>query len=223
MPELHHEIRQFPDEIALAKAAADYVAECSRHAVSVKGVFTFAVSGGRTPWALFSELTSRDVPWERVVIYQVDDRIAPLGSPERNLTNLTVSLGAVHARIEPLPVNDDDLGAAANRYAATLPQRLDLIHLGLGPDGHTASLVPSDPVLDVTDRLVAITESYQGLQRMTMTYPALARADQLLWLVAGLDKRTALRKLLHGDTSIPAGRVQASHSLVMADQSAIEP
>jgi len=96
------------------------------------------------------------------------------------------------------------------------------VHLGLGPDGHTASLVPGDPVLEVTDALVAVTQPYQGHRRMTLTYPALARADQLLWLVTGADKREPLAKLLAGDESIPAGRVVAARSVVMADQAAAD-
>ncbi len=94
------------------------------------------------------------------------------------------------------------------------------MHLGLGPDGHTASLVPGDPVLEVGDRLVAVTQPYQEHRRMTLTYPALARADEILWLISGEDKRDALAKLLAGDRSIPAGRVQARHSTILADSSA---
>jgi len=119
-----------------------------------------------------------------------------------------------------MPVNDGDLEAAATAYGASLPEHFDLVHLGLGPDGHTASLVPGDPVLAVTDRLVALTQPYQGRVRMTLTYPALARASQLLWLVTGADKKEPLAKLLSGDTTIPGGRVDAVASLVMADRAA---
>ena len=204
----------------VAARAAGYVAEHARAAVADRGRFTFAVSGGHTPWAMFAELRNEDMPWADVELFQVDERVAPDGDPDRNLTHLRESLGDSPARVHPMPVNDPDLDAAAARYATVLPQRFDLVHLGLGPDGHTASLVPADPVLEVTDALVGVTQPYQGHRRMTLTYPALARADQLLWLVTGADKRDALAKLLAGDESIPAGRVLAYRSLIMADQAA---
>jgi 6-phosphogluconolactonase len=207
----------------VAARAARYVAAQARAAVAARGRFTFAVSGGHTPWAMFAELTSEDVPWADVELFQVDERVAPEGDPDRNLTHLRESVGDVPARVHPMPVNDADLDAAAAAYATVLPQRFDLVHLGLGPDGHTASLVPGDPVLKVTDALVAVTQPYQGHQRMTLTYPALTRADQLLWLVTGGDKREPLAKLLAGDESIPAGRVLATHSLVLADAAAAPP
>ena len=154
------------------------------------------------------------------MLYQVDERVAPDGDPDRNLTHLRRSLGAAPARVVAMPVEEPDLDAAAASYAARLPDRFDLIHLGIGPDGHTASLVPGDPVLDVTERMVAVTAPYLGHRRMTLTYPALARADQLLWLVTGADKQAALAAMLAGDPSIPAGRVTAGRSLVLADPAA---
>jgi 6-phosphogluconolactonase len=217
---VQHELKVSPDANAVAAAAADYVAELSRGAVAAHGRFTFAVSGGHTPWAMFAALAEQDVPWADVEIFQVDERVAPDGDPDRNLTHLHESLGDAPARVHPMPVTDQDLAVAAAAYATVLPHRFDLVHLGLGPDGHTASLVPGDPVLDVTDALVAVTQPYQGHQRMTLTYPALARADQLLWLITGADKRDPLARLLAGDTSIPAGRVSAARSLVLADAAA---
>jgi 6-phosphogluconolactonase len=219
---VHSDVEVLADPPAVARASAAYVAARARAAVADHGSFHFAVSGGHTPWAMFAELASEDVPWDHVVLYQVDERVAPAGDPDRNLTHLRESLGDAPADVVPMPVEDADLDAAAAAYAARLPDRFDLIHLGLGPDGHTASLVPGDPVLDVTDRLVAVTAPYQGHRRMTVTYPALARADQLLWLITGADKREPLRRLLAGDPTIPAGRVEAARSLVLADVAAGE-
>ncbi len=185
---------------------------------TARGRFTFAVSGGHTPWAMFAHLVDEDVPWAQTAIWQVDERVAPAGDPDRNLVHLRQSLPAQgEAEVHPMPVEDDDLEAAAARYAASLPGRFDLVHLGLGPDGHTASLVPGDPVLDVTDRAVALTAEYLGRRRMTLTYPALDAARQVLWLVTGADKADALRRLQAGDRSIPAGRVAAADQLVIAD------
>jgi 6-phosphogluconolactonase len=215
-----HELEVSPDASAVAAKAAGYVAALARKAVTERGRFTFAVSGGHTPWAMFSELAREDMPWADTELFQVDERVAPDGDPDRNLTHLEASIGAAPARVHPMPVNDADLGAAAAAYATVLPQRFDLVHLGLGPDGHTASLVPDDPVLDVTDALVAVTQPYQGHRRMTLTYPALTRADQLMWLITGADKRDPLARLLAGDETIPAGRVQAARSLVLADAAA---
>ncbi|HXW44353.1 MAG TPA: 6-phosphogluconolactonase [Streptosporangiaceae bacterium] len=217
---MQHDLEVSPDAAAVAAQGAKYVAERARAAVQDHGTFTFAVSGGKTPWAMFSELAHEDMPWAQTELFQVDERVAPDGDPARNLTNLKASIGDAPARIHPMPVNDAALDAAAAAYALVLPQHFDLVHLGLGPDGHTASLVPGDPVLEVTGVLVAVTQPYQGHRRMTLTYPGLARADQLMWLITGPDKRDALARLLAGDESIPAGRVQAARSLVLADAAA---
>jgi 6-phosphogluconolactonase len=208
-----------PDAEAAARRGAQVIARAARDAVAARGAFALAVSGGRAPWRMFELLGDEDVPWDRVDVFQVDERVLPDGDDGRNLTHLEVSLPPpARPRIHPMPVTAADPGAAAAAYAAALPPALDLVHLGLGPDGHTASLVPGDPVLDVTDRRVALTGGeYQGSRRMTLTYPELARARTLLWLVTGAEKRDPLRALLARDPSIPAGRVEAADSLVLAD------
>ncbi len=221
---MQHTLEVTDDADALARRAAAWVAERLRDTVAARGAVSFAVSGGRTPWAMFAHLERETVPWEHVVLYQVDERVAPAGDPDRNLGHLRDALVGAPADLRPMPVEADDLAAACSEYAAGLPERFDLVHLGLGPDGHTASLVPGDPVLDVVDRLVATTGgTYQGRHRMTLTYPALARADQLLWLVEGAGKRGALEGLLAGRRDLPAGRVTAGASLIMADRAAAGP
>ena len=214
------EIEVLADPAAVAARGAEIVAASAAEAVSERGAFTLAVSGGRTPWAMFAALSGR-LPWEKVTIFQVDERIAPDGDPDRNLTQLQRSLppgGA--ADVRAMPVWADELEAEATVYAAAMPDQLDLVHLGLGPDGHTASLVPGDSVLDVVDRDVAITGAYQGRRRMTLTYPVLNRARRILWLVTGEDKVDALARLRAGDVSIPAGRVSTANALVVADAAA---
>ncbi len=218
---MQHELIVFDDLDALSAAAARFVADRALEAVERDGTFHLALSGGRSPWRMFEVLTTLDVPWERTVVWQVDERVAPRNDPERNLAHLQAALGAHADRVRPMPVDEADLGAAAVRYGAALPVELHVVHLGIGPDGHTASLVPGDPVLDVEDRPVALTSGpYEGRRRMTLTYPGIRRARQLLWLVTGEDKRTALTKLLAADPAIPAGRVEAASSMVMADRAA---
>ena len=214
------EVEVLPDADAVAERGAQIVAAAAAAAVAARDRFAFAVSGGRTPWEMFTSLYGR-MPWEKVTIFQVDERIAPDGDPDRNLVQLQRSLppgGA--ADVRPMPVWAEDLDAAAALYANALPDQLDLVHLGLGPDGHTASLVPGDPVLAVLDRDVAVTGVYQGRTRMTLTYPALNRARQILWLVTGEDKVDALQRLRAGDQSIPAAWISTANALVVADAAA---
>lgn len=181
---------------------------------------SLAVSGGRTPWPVFRELADASLDWSRVDVYQVDERVAPYGDAARNLTGLReVLLDRVSATGHPMPVDSDDLVAAAGRYAELLPRTLDVVQLGLGDDGHTASLVPGDPVLAVTEALVAITEPYRGHRRMTLTFPALERASSIVWIAGSSGKQDMLERLRAGDPSIPAGRVPRGHALLVTDES----
>jgi 6-phosphogluconolactonase len=220
----------FDDASSVARAGAVTVAADARAAVTSRGRFALAVSGGHTPWMMLRALTAEDIPWAAVHIFQVDERVAPDGDPDRNLTQLRESF-LQHVPLQPdqihaMPVESADLGAAATQYSQALrdvagsPPVLDLVHLGLGPDGHTASLVPGDPALDVIDADVAITRIYQGRRRMTLTYPVINHARKVLWLVTGTEKTEMLHRLLDGDESIPAGRVQRDTALLLADRAA---
>jgi len=211
------------DEKAAARRAAELIAAAGAKAVADHGSFSFAMSGGRSPWSMLAILGDLDeMPWRETELFQVDERVASPGSDDRNLTHMVLGLSMDHQpALRPMPVTHRDLDAAAHEYETSLPDRLDLVHLGLGPDGHTASLVPGDPVLEVTDRRVAVTTNeYQGHRRMTLTYRALAEARQIVWLVTGEEKQEPLRRLLAADPSIPAGRVRNESMTVVADRSA---
>jgi 6-phosphogluconolactonase len=216
------------DAAAVARRGAAVIADAARAAVGARGTFAIAVSGGRTPLAMFAALANEDVPWASVGIWQVDERIAPRGHEDRGLTHLMTSVPSKALdRLHPMPVDDldpdddDACAAAASAYAAGLPANFDLIHLGLGDDGHTASLVPGDPVLDVSDRDVAVTGGvFRGRRRMTLTFPALDRGRRVLWIATGADKAQPLARLLAHDRTIPAGRVAATDQLAIVDRAA---
>jgi 6-phosphogluconolactonase len=211
------------DEKAASRRAAELIAAEGEATVGERGSFALAMSGGRSPWAMLAILGELEgMPWDRTELFQVDERVASPGSPDRNLTHMVLGLSMDHqATLRPMPVTQRDLDGAARDYEASLPERFDLVHLGLGPDGHTASLVPGDPVLEVVDRRVALTETaYQEHRRMTLTYPALNEARRIVWLITGPDKREPLAKLLEGDDSIPAGRVSNENMIVVADEAA---
>jgi 6-phosphogluconolactonase len=210
------------DAEAAARRGAELIADAAGAAIERGGRFTIAVSGGHAPWRMFELLGERELDWPKITVFQVDERIAPDGDPDRNLTHLRQSLPADALwQVRPMPVTDRDLDAAAAAYADEFPDSLDLVHLGLGPDGHTASLVPGDPVLQVDDRLVAVTAEYQGRRRMTLTYPVLEAAARILWLVTGADKVEALAKLRAGDESIPAARVRNANVTLIAERAAL--
>jgi 6-phosphogluconolactonase len=223
-------IEVLADANEVARKAAALVAAEARDAVVARGRFVIAVSGGHTPWLMLRALAGEKVPWEQLHIVQVDERVAPAGHADRNLTHLRDSLlTRVPLRpeqIHAMPVEAPDLEAAAKNYARTLveiagdPAVLDLVHLGLGPDGHAASLVPGDPILSVTESDVALTGVYQGRRRMTLTYPIINRCRRILWLVTGDEKAGPLVRLRDADPSIPAGRVSQAQALVLADRAA---
>jgi 6-phosphogluconolactonase len=227
--EMKTEILDTPDMVA--QKAASIIAAEARKAVSLRGCFIVAVSGGKTPWKMLRALADEDVPWEGIHILQVDERFAPEGHIDRNLTHLLETLpghaskfpGTIHA----MPVEEKDPEEAAARYASTIrtiagsPAIIDLVHLGLGPDGHTASLVPGDPVLDITGKDVATTGIYLGRKRLTLTFPIINRARMILWLITGSEKNEMLHRLLESDPSIPAGRISREHALILTDKDAV--
>lgn len=225
------EIRQCTSADNVATAGADFIDARVKESISERGQFTMALSGGSTPWVMLRELAKHDLPWEQVQIFQVDERVAPDGDAERNLVHIQenfanhISLPAEN--LYAMAVTGADLEEQAARYERELnelagtPPVLDVIHLGLGGDGHTASLVPGDPVLDVNDRDVATTGEYAGRRRMTLTYPIINRARHILWLITGGGKAEMLHRLIRADHDIPAGRVSQLQATVIADAAAL--
>jgi 6-phosphogluconolactonase len=213
-----------------AQASADFIAAETRASVMTRGTFILALSGGRTPGPVLRALTRKELPWHQIQIVQVDERVAPAGHADRNLTGLQedflrhVSLRA--EQVHTMPVDAPNLLVATSLYTSTLqtlagtPPILDLVQLGLGADGHTASLVPGDPVLDVNDIDVALSGIYQGRRRMTLTYSAINRARKILWLVTGRETAEMLARMLRGDGGIPAGRIRQEQAYVFADSEA---
>lgn len=222
----------FPQAGDVAEAAAAYLAQQITATLATKSTFSMAISGGRTPWEMLKILAKADLPWQRVNLFQVDERVAPDGHADRNLTQLFQAIAGTpmvtQLRIFPMPVLADDLEEGCREYTQVINEvtegkGLDLIHLGLGSDGHTASLVPGDGVMEVQDRLVACTQNlYQGRIRMTLTYPLLNSAKQLLWIVTGSEKQEMVKRLLQQDPSIPAGSIRQENALLMVDQAAME-
>jgi 6-phosphogluconolactonase len=222
------EILADPD--AVSRRAAAMIADEARQAVAARGGFNVAFSGGHDPWIMLRYWTKEDVPWDKVQIFQIDERVAPQGDPDRNLTHLRESLQGAPLRpdqIHAMPVELPELDGAARQYGQTLrefagsPPVLDMAHLGMGPDGHTASLVPGDPVLEVSDRDVAVTGEYMGRRRMTLTYPMINRSRKILWFVTGAGKVDALAKLRAGDMSIPAGKIARENAVLLTDKTSV--
>jgi 6-phosphogluconolactonase len=218
----------------LPEACAERIADDLRAAVSARGRAVLGLSGGLTPIPMFAQLARMDLPWDRVEVVQVDERVAPDGDPDRNLVAIAsafVEHGPLPAEnIHPMDVTADDLDDAAARYCQLLerlapggdggPPVIDVVQLGIGPDGHTASLVPGDAVLDVTDRWVAVTAPYQGRRRLTLTYPVLDAAGWVVWMIEGEDRASQVARLEAGDEEIPAGRVESRRAVVVCDPGA---
>lgn len=222
----------FADAAAVAQQAAAFIAQEIGTAVAARGRAAVAFSGGHTPWPMLRALAGEDVPWRQVHVFQSDERMVPPDNRDRTMTQLRDALLS-HVplplqQVHPMPVDDADPAAAARRYGEVLaaiagaPPVLDLIHLGLGADGHTASLVPQDSALAVNDANVALSGPYQGHRRMTLTYPMLDRARAICWLVTGADKAAVLKRLYAGDCDIPAGRVARERAAIFADRAAAQ-
>jgi 6-phosphogluconolactonase len=218
------------DAIAASRRAAAWIAEVAREAIAARGRFVVALSGGNTPLQMLLRLAAEKIDWHNVHILQVDERVAPMGSPARNLSQLRVALLArvpiPLGQVYPMPVEDADLAAAAKAYGLLLnqvagsPPQLDLVHLGLGADGHTASLLPGDAATEVVADDVAVTSHYKGWRRLTLTFPLINRARRILWLVTGEQKAAAAIRLAQGDDSVPAGRIRRESGLLVLDRAA---
>lgn len=225
---LRTEVHADPD--AVARRAAAWIAETTRQAIGQRDRCVLALSGGTTPLPMLRVLATTPIDWRKVEVIQVDERVAPGASPDRNLAQLRAALLAriplPESQIHPMPVEETDLGLAAQDYGRLLvslagaPPRLDLVVLGLGADGHTASLVPGDAALDIRDADVAVTAPYQGRRRMTLTFPVINRARHILWLVTGADKAEMLARLVQADPALPASRVRRASALLLADRAA---
>jgi 6-phosphogluconolactonase len=218
-----------PDGAALAERAADLVAEELAKAVAARGRGTLAVSGGSTPASFLAALAERAVPWEAVHVFQVDERVAPDGHPDRNLTALRAALldrvPIPPANVHAMPVEEPDLERASAAYAEEMRAvtrgdgSIDVVHLGLGDDGHTASWPPGDPVVDATDD-VAVVGPFNGRLRLTLTPAAVNRAGRIVWLIAGADKAPVVARLLAGDPALPSSRVRRHDVTLLADAAA---
>ena len=217
-----------PNPERAAARAAELITEWLDAAISERGIATLALSGGTTPGAMLSKFADQDVDWTCVHIFQVDERVVAAEDESRNLAGVLDSLpgGIVRSsHIHPMPVEAGDLALAAGRYCELLrsvagsPPVLDVVQLGLGADGHTASLVPGDAALEAAVD-VAMIGRYQGFERMTLTLPVINRARRRLFLVTGTSKRDALRQLVAGDRSIVASRVERESTVIVADEAA---
>ncbi|MGB9346179.1 MAG: 6-phosphogluconolactonase [Ilumatobacteraceae bacterium] len=198
-----------------AAAAGRWLARRIRDAARRRGEALIAVSGGSTAPPMFRALLDQNVPWDRLTIWQVDERVAPDGDPARN----AVQLVPLPCQVRLMPVTVADLAIGARRYGAGLPERFDVVHLGLGSDGHTASWPPGDRVVDSERPCEAIGE-FNGLARMTLTPPVVNAARSRLMLTLGASKAPMVARWLLRDPSIPANRVRRGATWLFLDPAA---
>jgi 6-phosphogluconolactonase len=225
------EICQYATPDDVATAGAKFIYRRAGEAIDERDQFSLALSGGSTPWRMLNELAEFELPWERVKIVQVDERVAPDGDPERNLVHIRKEfadrISLPPENLYAMPVVCEDLDEGAGQYERALIELagessvLDVVHLGVGGDGHTASLIPGDPVLDISDRDVATTGAYNERRRMTLTYSIINRARHILWLITGEEKAEMLNRMIQADHDIPAGRVSQRQATVVADAAAL--
>ncbi len=212
------DIHVAPDAPQAASDAAEWVARQLRNAVRRRGTAAIAVSGGSTPALMFADLAQMDVPWLAVYVWQVDERVAPDDDPARN-AHLLATLPIPKNRVHLMAVTARDRRAAARRYAASLPERFDVVHLGMGDDGHTASWPPADAVIDSVQP-VAMSGLYNGFVRMTLTPVVVNGARHRLVLAPGAAKAEAMRRWLLEDRSLPIQRVRRTNTVVVIDDAA---
>jgi 6-phosphogluconolactonase len=220
------------DPAAVASAAATAIAAALDVAVRERGRATLALSGGRSPLEAFKLLAAKPLPWHAIDILQVDERCAPAGHEDRNSVQIGRAFaGLVAAQAERfhwIPLDETtDTHAAARTYSATLtalagvPPIIDVVQLGLGPDGHTASLFPGQ-TLELVTRFVGLSPPMLGWPRLTLTLPVLDAARRIIWFVTGSDRGAPLRGLLAGDPAVVGSRVRRGSATVFADRAAVD-
>lgn len=210
------DIRVGPDA---AERAAVWIAGRLRDAHRRRGTASLALSGGSTAPPMIAALLAQPVPWDTTTVWQVDERIAPDGDPARNAGQLA----DLPCRVRPMPVTATDLRRAARRYGAALPERLDVVHLGLGDDGHTASWPPGDDGPIQSDRSVELVGEFHGLPRMTLTRHVVNHARSRAVLTVGSGKRAMVERWLLGDRSLPITAVRSASTWVFLDDEAAPP
>jgi len=220
------EVCSTPQEAATR--AAELIAECLREAIARSGNGTVALSGGRTPSTMLQELASAPLDWSRIHIFQVDERLVDDGDERSNMKTIRSAFERPSLAIEQMhhmQIHGDSPQAGADRYTSQIrlvagnPPTFDVVHLGLGEDGHTASLFPGDSALDA-DGDVAVTGIHGGVRRMTLTLKVINRARSRVWLVTGNAKRNVVQGLLRRDLALIASRVDQDNSSLVIDREA---